>query len=90
MSPPREPTAPSRPGLDPVAERIELRHLEQVIEIVRSGGFSGAARRLQLTQPALSKSIARLESQLSAQCTRAREVPAHVLEALDTRKTFSL
>jgi DNA-binding transcriptional LysR family regulator len=47
-------------GLD----RIELRHLEQVVEICRAGSFSEAARRLQLSQPALSKSISRLEGQL--------------------------
>ncbi|MDZ4370820.1 MAG: LysR family transcriptional regulator [Phenylobacterium sp.] len=44
---------------------MELRHLEQILEICRAGGFSGAARRLEISQPTLSKSIARLESQLS-------------------------
>ena len=44
---------------------MELRHLEQILEICRAGGFSGAARRLQISQPTLSKSIARLEAQLS-------------------------
>jgi DNA-binding transcriptional LysR family regulator len=48
----------------PVLDRIELRHLEQIIEICRAGSFSDAARRLQLSQPALSKSISRLEGQL--------------------------
>lgn len=47
-------------GLD----RIELKHLEHVLEICRAGSFSAAARRLRLSQPALSKSISRLESQL--------------------------
>lgn len=45
-------------------ERIELRHLEQVVEICRAGSFSEAARRLRLSQPALSKSVSRLETQL--------------------------
>jgi DNA-binding transcriptional LysR family regulator len=45
-------------------ERIELKHLEHVLEICRAGSFSAAARRLRLSQPALSKSISRLESQL--------------------------
>lgn len=45
-------------------DRIELRHLEQIVEICAAGSFSEAARRLQLTQPALSKSISRLEDQL--------------------------
>jgi DNA-binding transcriptional LysR family regulator len=44
---------------------MELRHLEQILEICRAGGFSGAARQLQISQPTLSKSIARLEAQLS-------------------------
>jgi len=45
-------------------ERIELKHLEHVLEICRAGSFSAAARRLRLSQPALSKSISRLEAQL--------------------------
>lgn len=44
---------------------MELRHLEQILEICRAGGFSGAARKLAISQPTLSKSIARLEAQLS-------------------------
>ena len=44
---------------------MELRHLEQILEICRAGGFSGAARNLEISQPTLSKSIARLEAQLS-------------------------
>jgi len=44
---------------------MELRHLEQILEICRAGGFSGAARKLQISQPTLSKSIARLEAQLA-------------------------
>lgn len=44
---------------------MELRHLEQVFEVCRAGGFSGAARKLRISQPTLSKSIARLEAQLS-------------------------
>lgn len=44
---------------------MELRHLEQILEICRSGSFTGAARKLQISQPTLSKSIARLEAQLS-------------------------
>lgn len=44
---------------------MELRHLEQILEICHAGGFSGAARKLQISQPTLSKSIARLEAHLS-------------------------
>ncbi|MBS0334228.1 MAG: LysR family transcriptional regulator [Proteobacteria bacterium] len=45
-------------------DRIELKQLEHVVEICNAGSFSGAARRLGLSQPALSKSISRLEAQL--------------------------
>jgi DNA-binding transcriptional LysR family regulator len=44
---------------------MELRHLEQVAAICRAGGFSGAARELRVSQPTLSKSIARLEARLA-------------------------
>lgn len=56
------PAVPRRPPV----ERIELRLLEQVVEICQAGSFSEAARRLRLSQPALSKSVSRLESQLGA------------------------
>lgn len=44
---------------------MELRHMQQVLEVCRSGGFTVAARRLRISQPTLSKSIARLEEQLN-------------------------
>ncbi len=44
---------------------MDLRHLEQIVTICRSGGFSGAARSLGVSQPTLSKSIARLEAELA-------------------------
>jgi DNA-binding transcriptional LysR family regulator len=44
---------------------MDLRHVEQVLEICRTGSFSGAARRLGISQPTLSKSIARLEAELA-------------------------
>jgi DNA-binding transcriptional LysR family regulator len=46
---------------------MELRHLEQIVAVVKAGGFNGAARLLGVAQPTLSKSIARLESQLGLQ-----------------------
>jgi DNA-binding transcriptional LysR family regulator len=46
---------------------MELRHLEQIVAIASCGGFSGAARRLNISQSTLSKSIARLETQLAVQ-----------------------
>jgi DNA-binding transcriptional LysR family regulator len=44
---------------------MELRHLEQIVAIRREKGFTGAARQLGISQPTLSKSIARLESKLA-------------------------
>jgi len=44
---------------------MDLRQLDQIVAIARYGGFSEAARRLGISQPTLSKSIARLESQMS-------------------------
>ena len=44
---------------------MELRHLEQVVAVCRAGGFSGAARSLHISQPTLSRSIARLEEKLA-------------------------
>jgi DNA-binding transcriptional LysR family regulator len=68
MDDPKSRTAPPPGRLGSVSpsglERIELRHLEHVLEICRAGSFSAAARRLRLSQPALSKSISRLETQL--------------------------
>ena len=43
---------------------MEFRHLEQILAVCRAGGFSGAARQLRISQPTLSKSIARLEAKL--------------------------
>jgi DNA-binding transcriptional LysR family regulator len=43
---------------------LDLKQLEAVAEICRAGSFSAAARELRISQPSLSKSIARLERQL--------------------------
>jgi DNA-binding transcriptional LysR family regulator len=56
---------------------MELKHLQQILEICRSGSFSAAARRLNISQPALSKSIALLESQLGVMMFDRREGAAH-------------
>ena len=42
--------------------RIKLRHLEAFVEIAKAGSLKRAAERLHLTQPAVSKRIALLES----------------------------
>jgi DNA-binding transcriptional LysR family regulator len=46
---------------------MELKHLEQILAICEAGGLSKAARRLRISQPSLSKSVAKLESQLGVQ-----------------------
>lgn len=46
---------------------MDLRQLEQIVAIARSGSFSGAAKSLGISQPTLSKSISRLESKLGVQ-----------------------
>jgi DNA-binding transcriptional LysR family regulator len=43
---------------------MELRHLEQIAAICKAGSFSAASDRLGISQPTLSKSIARLEEKL--------------------------
>jgi DNA-binding transcriptional LysR family regulator len=43
-----------------------LAAMEAYVNVVEAGSFSGAARRLQLGQPAVSKSIAQLEERLGA------------------------
>lgn len=43
---------------------ITFRHLKQIKAIKEQGSFAGAARRLHISQPALSRSISSLEKQL--------------------------
>ena len=43
---------------------MELKHLEHLVAVCGAGSFSGAAKRLRISQPTLSKSIARLEKHL--------------------------
>lgn len=44
---------------------MDTQHLKAFIAVAESGSFSGAAEELHLTQPAVSKRIATLESQLN-------------------------
>lgn len=46
-------------GLDP---RIKLRHLSSFLETVRAGGVARAGAELGMTQPAVSKALAELET----------------------------
>ncbi|MGR3720647.1 MAG: LysR family transcriptional regulator, partial [Paracoccus sp. (in: a-proteobacteria)] len=41
--------------------RIKIRHLQTFTEIVRQRSLKGAARRLLLTQPAISRTLSELE-----------------------------
>lgn len=43
---------------------MELRHIEQIVAICNAGSFSAAAERLGISQPTLSKNIARIEEKL--------------------------
>ncbi len=45
---------------------MDTQHLQAFVAIAESGSFSGAAERLHLTQPAVSKRIALLEEQLQS------------------------
>ncbi|MDP0501206.1 MAG: LysR family transcriptional regulator [Verrucomicrobiota bacterium JB022] len=45
---------------------MELRHLECLVEVVRQGGFSAAARVLGTTQPTVSKALGQLEHECGA------------------------
>lgn len=70
--------------------RIKLRHLTCFIETLRAGSLKGAADRLSLTQPAVSKTLKELEEILDAplmtrsragiRLTEAGEVFSHFAE----------
>ena len=45
---------------------MDVRHIRQIMEITRQGSFGRAARELGMSQPALSRSVARLEDRLGA------------------------
>jgi DNA-binding transcriptional LysR family regulator len=45
---------------------LNLRHLQAVVEVVRLGTLNAAAKRVNLTQPAITQALGRLEGQLGA------------------------
>jgi DNA-binding transcriptional LysR family regulator len=45
---------------------MELRHLETLVEVVRRGGFSAAAKTLKTTQSTVSKAVSQLEHDCGA------------------------
>lgn len=59
---------------------MELRDLKTLIGIAESGSLSGAARKLNLTQPALSASLKRLEDELKVQLVARHSRGADVTE----------
>src|SRR5690606_31430680 len=52
--------------LDRLSEsgRMELTQLQHFLKVVECGGFTRAAEELVMSQPALSRSVARLEEEL--------------------------
>ena len=46
--------------------RIDLRHLRYAVAVADSGGFRAAAKRINVAQPAISKSVSDLEADLGA------------------------
>jgi DNA-binding transcriptional LysR family regulator len=65
---------------------MELRHIRSFVAISDVGGFSSAARRLHLTQPALSRQIGALEHELGvrlfARVGRTVELTEHGADLL--------
>lgn len=59
---------------------MELRDLHSLIGIAETGSLSGAARKLNLTQPALSASLKRLEEELGILLVRRHSRGAHLTE----------
>jgi DNA-binding transcriptional LysR family regulator len=59
----------SRRSLHPA---IDLRHLRYLVVVIEEGQITRAAQRLHLAQPALSQSIAKLESQLGVRLLERR------------------
>lgn len=47
--------------------KIDLRQLEQFLAVVDQGGFRGAARSLNIAQPAVSRNVSNLENSLGVQ-----------------------
>nr|WP_306266419.1 LysR family transcriptional regulator [Pararhizobium sp. IMCC3301] len=59
---------------------MELRDLHSLIGIAETGSLSGAARKLNLTQPALSASLKRLEQELNVLLVRRHSRGAALTE----------
>ena len=76
--------------MTPEGTSLELRHLESFREVVRTGSFTAAARKLHMTQPAVSLHIKALERALGSHLmdrdgrgVRLTESGKALLEAVD-------
>lgn len=49
------------------SDKLDLRHLEQFLAVVDNGSFRGAARVLNIAQPAVSRNVHNLEASLGVQ-----------------------
>lgn len=76
--------------MTPEGTSLELRHLESFREVIRTGSFTAAARKLHMTQPAVSLHIKALERALDSRLmdrdgrgVRLTESGKALLEAVD-------
>jgi len=60
---------------------MELRPLRALVEVVRHGGFSQAARAIHATQPTVSKAIRHLEDELNAVLLDRQAQPPQLTQA---------
>jgi LysR family transcriptional regulator, low CO2-responsive transcriptional regulator len=76
-------------------EMVSLTQLEVLIAVVEAEGFSGAAKKLYMSQPSVSNHIRNLESSLGVQLVQrstqgARTTPAGDVAVEHARKVFQL
>jgi molybdate transport repressor ModE-like protein len=77
------------------AEMVSLTQLEMLLAVVEYGGFSGAAKKLYMSQPSVSNHIRNMESSLGVQLVQrssqgARTTPAGDVVVEHARKVFTL
>ncbi|ORL88957.1 LysR family transcriptional regulator [Prescottella equi] len=65
---------------------VELRHLRALVAVIDAGTFTGAAERLSITQPALTRTIQQLEATLG---TRLLERTSRSMEPTDDGRAFA-